>query len=583
MNNNSNSNNSSNNKKVHSGTNGNGNKPRPNKKQRPALRIIPLGGIGEIGKNMTVFEYGNDAIVIDCGLMFPGNDMLGVDYVIPDTTYLDEIKGKIKGFFITHGHEDHIGGTPYVLGNYNVPVYGTKLTMALIELKLAENRVKSGPMHRVEPGEKIKRGVFEVEFIKVSHSIDDAVGFAIKTPVGTIVHTGDFKVDLTPIDGKPIDLSRFAELGSEGVLALLSDSTNAETPGYTISERSVGESFESYFADAKGRIIIATFASNIHRLQQVIDVAKKYNRKVCLTGRSMLKIASVATELGYLDLPEKMQIKMEDLNTVRDSRVVILTTGSQGEEMSGLVRMAAGEHSHLEIKQGDLVILSSSPIPGNEKHISDVISMLYRRGAEVIYGAMAQVHVSGHACQEELKLMLAMVKPTYFIPVHGEYRHLYRHAALAQEMGIKKKNVFIPETGKPIELRNNRAQFGEPVESGVVLIDGLGVGDVGKVVLRDRRVLSQDGLFIVVLTISKDTKELLSDPEIISRGFVYMKESEDLLDRARQVIIETVEGCNNGKSGGYMSVKNSVRKALNGYLYRKTKRSPMILPVVIEV
>ncbi len=553
-------------------------------KQKQTLKIIPLGGIGEVGKNMTVIEYGDDIIVIDCGLMFPGEDMLGVDYVIPDTTYLEKNKEKIRAFILTHGHEDHIGATPYVLPVFaTVPVYGTRLTLALVELKLSENRASSGKLNRIEPGDKVKCGVFEIEFIKVSHSIDDAVGLAITTPLGVIVHTGDFKVDFTPIDGKIIDIPRFTELGNKGVLALMSDSTNAERPGYTISEKSVGESFEKYFSEATGRIIITTFASNIHRLQQVIDVAKKYNRKVCLTGRSILKITSVAKELGYLDLPEKMLLRIEDINSVRDRKVVILTTGSQGEPMSGLVRMAAGEHARLDIKPGDMVIMSSSAIPGNEKYISNVINMLYRRGATVIYGALAQVHVSGHACQEELKLMLSMVKPNYFIPVHGEYRQIYNHAALAYSMGMNKKDVFLAEIGLPIEFKQASASFGEPVDSGIILIDGLGVGDVGKVVLRDRKLLSQDGLFIVVITVSKERRELALEPEIISRGFVYMKESEDLLEHAKSLVIRTVKDCMKAKTGGWMSIKNKLRRALSSYLYRKTKRSPMILPIVIEV
>lgn len=556
---------------------------RPRNAKKQTLKIIPLGGIGEIGKNMTVIEYGNDIVVVDCGLMFPSDEMLGVDYVIPDTTYLEENKEKIKAFVFTHGHEDHIGATPYVLPQFPVPVYGTRLTLSLIELKLAEHRVKSGKLNKVDPGTKVKCGVFEVEFIKVSHSIDDAVGLAIKTPAGVLVHTGDFKVDFTPIDGKTIDISRFTQLGDEGVLALMSDSTNAENPGYTISERSVGESFEKYFADAKGRIIVATFASNIHRLQQVVDVAKKYNCKVCLSGRSMFRITDVAKELGYLDIPEKMLITMDELKSVRDKRVVILTTGSQGEEMSGLVRMATGEHRQVDIKPGDTVILSSSPIPGNEKYISNVINLLYQKGAEVIYGEMAQVHVSGHACQEELKFMLSMVRPKHFIPVHGEYRHLYKHAALAEEMGVKKKDVFIPETGKPIEFKGNTVGYGEPVESGIVLIDGLGIGDVGKVVLRDRQLLSQDGLFIVVVPISRDQHEMVSPPEIISRGFVYMKESEELLAKAKKIVVETIEDSLANKAYGFMVLKNRVRKALSEYLYRETKRSPMILPMIIEV
>ena len=547
------------------------------------LKIIPLGGIGEVGKNMTVVEWQNNILVIDCGMMFPKEEMFGVDYVIPDITYLTKNADKIKGFVITHGHEDHIGATPYVLDKFNVPVYGTRLTLALIETKLAERGVKNKNLRCIQAGEKVKCGCFEIEFIKVSHSIDDAVGIAIHTPEGVIVHTGDFKVDYTPIDGKVIDLNKFGELGKEGVLALMSDSTNAERPGFTISEKSVGATFSEYFKDAKGRIIIATFASNIHRLQQVIDEAKRYNRKICLSGRSMVRIANVATELGYLNLPEKMQISMEEVDSVRDNKVCILTTGSQGEPMSGLVRMASGEHTKLGIKAGDTVIISSTPIPGNERYVSDVINMLFRKGANVVYGKMAQVHVSGHACQEELKLMLSLTKPQYFIPVHGEYRQIYNHAALAYDIGMKKKDVFIPEIGRAIELTRKSAQFGETVPSGIVMIDGLGIGDVGDVVLRDRKLLSQDGLFIVVVTVSKENAELVSGPEIISRGFVYMKESEDLLDHARDIVKKIVADCGHGRVHEWMNLKGKIKKSLSSYLYNMTKRSPMILPIVIEV
>jgi len=553
------------------------------KKNGRKLKIIPLGGIGEVGKNMTVIEWGNDMIVVDCGLMFPKEEMFGIDYVIPDITYLEKNADKLKGFFITHGHEDHIGATPYVLNKFNVPVYGTKLTLALIDIKMAERGGKCKRLTCIQAGDKVSCGVFEVEFIKVSHSIDDAVALAIHTPEGVIVHTGDFKVDYTPIDGKLIDLKKFAELGKQGVLALMSESTNAETPGYTISEKSVGAAFGEYFSDAKGRIIVATFASNIHRLQQVADEARRYNRKICLTGRSMIRIATVATELGYLKLPEKMQISMEEIDSVRDNKVVILTTGSQGEPMSGLVRMASGEHAKLDIKQGDTVIISSTPIPGNERYVSDVINMLYRRGAKVVYGKMAQVHVSGHACQEELKLMLSLTKPRYFIPVHGEYRHVYSHAALAEELGMKKSDVFIPEIGRSIEITRKSAQFGETVPSGIVMIDGLGIGDVGEVVLRDRKLLSSDGLFIVVLTISKENAELVSGPEIISRGFVYMKESEDLLEHARTIVKKVVGDCGRGRIHEWVAIKTKIKKSLSSYLYNVTKRSPMILPIIIEI
>ena len=548
------------------------------------LKIIPLGGLNEIGKNMTAYEYGGEIIVVDCGMAFPGDDMYGIDCVIPDVTYLIKNRSRLRGLFITHGHEDHIGAIPYVLKQVNMPIYCTRFTAGLIKLKLQEHRLlDSTKLVTVEAGQTVKAGKFQVEFIHVNHSIADSVAFAIHTRMGVVVHTGDFKIDSTPIDGEVIDLARFGELGKEGVLALMSDSTNAENKGYTISERSVGQSFEKYFSEAKGRIVIATFASNVHRLQQVVDVARKYNRKICLTGRSILRITSVAKELGYLDIPEKMIVEMDEIDRVRDNKIVILATGSQGEPMSGLVRMAEGEHSKLSVKQGDLVILSSSSIPGNEKNISHVINLLYRQGARVVYGEMAQVHVSGHACQEELKLMLAMIKPQYFIPVHGEERHLYSHANLAYDMGIKHRNVFIPQLGLPIELRQKSAKYGEAVESGIVMIDGLGVGDVGSAVLKDRQVLSQDGLFVVVLTLSRGQKGLVSDPEILSRGFVYVKEAEDLMMHAKKVITRTVNECMSGRGSNWSTIKSKVKSALSSYLYNKTKRSPMILPIIIEV
>ena len=547
------------------------------------LKIIPLGGVGEIGKNMTVLEWGDNILVIDCGFCFPRVDMLGVDYVIPDTTYLEKNRNKIKGIVITHGHEDHIGATPYILRNFAVPVYTTKLTAALIESKLAEHGV-SANINVIKADETIQCGVFQIEFIQVCHSIDDAIGLAVHTPEGVVVHTGDFKVDYTPVGGKSTDLAKFGRLGERGVLALMSDSTNAEREGFTISERSVGASFEKYFIEARGRLIIATFASNIHRLQQVVDLAKRFNRKICLSGRSMVKIAGIAVELGYLKLPEKMQLKMEEVDTVKDNKVVILTTGSQGEPMSGLVRMATGEHSSLQIKQGDKVIISSSPIPGNELYVSGVIDMLYQRGADVVYGGMAKVHVSGHACQEELKLILSLVKPKYFIPVHGEYRHLYKHAQLAKDLGMKPGNVFIPEIGVPIELSAKQgAAVAEQVPSGSILIDGLGIGDVGNVVLRDRKILSQDGLFIVVATISREDAALVSGPEIISRGFIYMRESEQLLIDAKKLVCKVIEDCLTSNVKEWVVIKGKIKKSLSGMLYQKTKRSPMILPIIIEV
>lgn len=549
----------------------------------PSVKIIPLGGIGEIGKNMTVIEFENDIIVIDAGMMFPREEMLGVDYVIADTAYLQKNQSKIKGIFFTHGHEDHIGGTPYILQSLNVPLYGSRLTMALIEAKLTEHPGVEPQINIVKSGDKINAGVFSVEYIHVSHSIDDAMALAITTPIGTIVHTGDFKIDFTPACGEVMELSRFSELGKKGVLALMSDSTNAERPGFTMSESQVGETFVNYFRQAKGRIIVASFASNVHRLQQVIDVAKIFNRKICLSGRSMLKIVNVTRELGYLNVDDEMLVSFDELKKLRDNQVVILTTGSQGETMSGLVRMAMGQHAKLNIKEGDLVIISASPIPGNERYVSDVINMLYRKGANVINDAVDMVHVSGHACQEELKLMLSLVKPKFFIPVHGEYRHLYKHAALAEKMGIKKKNIFIPEIGSVIELNRKLGVQKDTIQSGSVLIDGLGVGDVGNVVLRDRKQLSSDGLFIIVVTVSGETGELISAPDIVSRGFVYMKESEDLLDHARDLIVNIVDHCYQSGFSDWSTLKSSIKKEISNYLYDKTQRSPMILPIIIEV
>ena len=547
------------------------------------LRIIPLGGVGEIGKNMTVIEYDKDMIVIDCGFCFPSETMLGVDYVIPNTSYLEANKDKLRAFFITHGHEDHIGATQYILNKFNVPVYGTKLTLALVEAKLEEYRISTKMLRVTEPGDSVKCGSFVVDFIKVSHSIDDAVGFAIHTPAGTIVHTGDFKVDYTPVDGKIIDLHKFAQLGQKGVLALLSDSTNAEIPGFTESEKNVGDSLNSIFRDAKGRLIIATFASNIHRLQQVVNEANRMGRKICIMGRSMVRYAEVAQRLGYLSINQKMFINPEELDKLPDARVTILTTGSQGESMAGLTRMASGEHPRVNIRPGDTVVISSYPISGNERYVSEVINLLCLRGAKVVHGRLAQVHVSGHACQEELKLMLSLVSPKYFIPVHGEARHLYRHAALAEEMGIDKKNIFIPSIGVPIEMNRQGAQFAEPVSSGSVLIDGLGVGDVGNVVLRDRQVLAAEGLFIVIVTIDKNSGELISSPDIVSRGFVYVKESEELIAEARKLIVDLMNKSATRNAHDWLTIKNKIKKLMSTFLYDKTKRSPMILPIIIEV
>ena len=552
-------------------------------KNKSCIKIIPLGGVGEIGKNMTVIEYVDDIIVIDCGLIFPREDMLGIDYVIPDVSYLEKNKDRLRGILLTHGHEDHIGAIPYLVNTLKAPIYGSKLTLALIETKFVERNITKEDMIPVEAGETVQLGCFKIDVIKVSHSIDGAFAFAIHTPVGVLVHTGDFKVDYTPIDGRIMDLNKFSELGNKGVLALMSDSTNADNPGYTFSEKLVGMTFNSFFNQAKGRIIVATFASNIHRLQQVVDAAKTHSRKVCLSGRSMLRIVGVAQELNYLNIDENMLIGPEELDRYKDNQVVILTTGSQGETMSGLVRMAAGEHPKLSIKPGDLVIISSTPIPGNERYVSDVINMLFKRGANVINEGRADVHVSGHACQEELKLMLALTKPKFFIPVHGEYRHLYSHADIAVKLGMKEDNVFIPELGRTIEMNSKNAVLTATVPSGSVLIDGLGVGDVGNVVLRDRKLLSQDGLFIVVVTVSSETGELISGPEIISRGFVYVRESENLMEEAKQCVIDTIADCEKKQISEWTTIKGKLKKALRDFLYEKTNRNPMLLPIIIEI
>lgn len=553
-------------------------------KNNAKLRIIPLGGLNEIGKNMTAFEYKDEILVVDCGLSFPEDEMLGIDVVIPDITYLLKNKEKVKAIVLTHGHEDHIGALPYVLKKINVPLYGTKLTLGLVENKLKEHRILGDVRTNiVRPGDKINLGKFGVEFIKTSHSIPDAVSLAISTPLGMIIHTGDFKIDYTPIDGDIMDLHRFAQLGSEGVLALLADSTNVERPGYTMSERTVGETFENIFRNVDRRIIVATFASNVHRVQQIINAAYTFNRKVAFSGRSMVNVANVAMELGYLNAPNGMIIDINDLNKYPDNEIVVITTGSQGEPMAALSRMAASEHRKMEIHPGDIVILSATPIPGNEIKVSNVINLLFEKGAEVIYESLADVHVSGHACQEELKLVHSLVKPKYFIPVHGEYRHLRHHASLAESLGMSKENIFVVDNGKVIEISKDFARISGSVDSGNILVDGLGVGDVGNIVLRDRKHLSEDGLMVVVVTISKDDGKVMSGPDIVSRGFVYVRESEDLIDGAKVVVREALKKCEDNNIREWATLKSAIKDTLKGYLYEKTKRRPMILPIIMEV
>jgi ribonuclease J len=508
------------------------------------LNIIPLGGMEEVGKNIVVFEYGDDLIVVDCGLAFPEAEMLGIDLVIPDFTYLLNNREKIRAVLLTHGHEDHIGALPYLLKQIDVPIYGTAFTLALVESKLAEHGIEHAQLRKIRPRDVRKFGCFEVEFIRTNHSTLDTVALAIRTPVGLIVHTSDFKVDYTPVEGEPIDLYRFGALGEEGVLLMLAESTNAERPGYTMSERTISASLEGMFGEAKGRIIISTFSSNIHRIQQIIDSARQYNRKVCFTGRSMLRVAGIAQDLGMLRIRDDMLVGINDIDSIADRKLVIITTGSQGEPMSGLVRMASGEHNQVQIKEGDTVIISALPIPGNEKFVYRVINQLFRCGANVVYGAMAEIHVSGHACQEELKLMHSLVRPKFFLPVHGEYRHLLLHAKLAESMGMPARNILIPQNGRVIQVTKNKICEGGQVQSGGVMVDGLGIGDVGDVVLRDRKHLSEDGLMIVILTISKDNGQLLTDPDVISRGFVYERASEDLIGEARRVVMEAVSAVN---------------------------------------
>ncbi|SKC69626.1 ribonuclease J [Maledivibacter halophilus] len=548
------------------------------------LKIIPLGGLNEIGKNMTVIEYKNEIIIVDCGLSFPEDEMLGIDVVIPDISYLLKNRERVKAIVLTHGHEDHIGALPYVLKKVNVPIYGTKLTLGLVENKFKEHNMLSDVnMNIVKPGDIIKLGRFKVEFIKTSHSIPDAVSLAIDTPLGKIIHTGDFKIDYTPIDGDIMNLHRFAQLGSEGVLALLADSTNVERPGYTMSERTVGETFENIFKNVESRIIVATFASNVHRVQQIINAALTFNRKVAFSGRSMVNVANVAIELGYLNVPKDMIIDVSDLNKYPDNEIVVITTGSQGEPMSALSRMASSEHRKMEIQPGDKVIISATPIPGNEIKVSNVINLLFEKGADVIYESLADVHVSGHACQEELKLIHSLVKPKYFIPVHGEYRHLRQHASLAESLGMARDNIFVIDNGKVIELSNDSARIAGTVDSGNILVDGLGVGDVGNIVLRDRKHLSEDGLMVVVVTISKEDGKVIAGPDIISRGFVYVRESEDLIDGAKLVVREGLKKCESNNVKEWATLKSVIKDVLKGYLYQKTKRRPMILPIIMEV
>ena len=565
-------------------------KPKLNKKEEKGifkksnLKIIPLGGLLEIGKNITVIEYEDDIIIVDCGLGFPEDDMLGVDLVIPDITYLEKNKDKIRGLVITHGHEDHIGGIPYLLKQINVPIYATKLTAGLISNKLEEhNLLRSTRLKEVKPGQTITLGSMKVEFIRITHSIPDACALAIHTPVGTIVHTGDFKIDYTPIDGEIIDLGRLASLGNKGVLALMSDSTNAERKGYTMSESTVGDILDKLFVNCTKRIVVATFSSNVHRVQQIVNSAVKYKRKIAVCGRSMCNMIETARKFGYIKVPDNVFIDIDMIKSYPDDSLVIITTGSQGEPMSALTRMASGEHRKVQITPNDLIIISANPIPGNEKYISKVIDDLMSIGAEVIYNALQDIHVSGHACQEEQKLMLTLVKPKFFIPVHGEYRQLIAHAETAKLLGIPHENIFLTENGKVLELNENEAKFTGHVTSGKVLVDGLGVGDVGNIVLKDRQKLSQDGLIVVVITMDSRSGKIVSGPDVISRGFVYVRESENLMEEIKHLLREELSKCEEKHITDWATLKLVVREELGDYIYKKTKRQPMLIPIIMEV
>ena len=561
------------------------NKSSNKKISKKPVKIIPLGGLGEIGKNITLYEYDGDMFLVDCGMSFPDEDMPGIDIVIPDFTYILENKDKIKGLVVTHGHEDHIGAIPYLLRNFNLPIYATRLTIGLIEGKLREHKLlESANLNVVKAGDVVKLGKFTVEFIHVNHSIPDAAAFAIKCAGGTIVHTGDFKIDTTPIDDRVIDFARFAELGKEGVLALLADSTNAERPGYTASERLVGGSFSNLFAKAEGkRIIVATFSSNIHRIQQIIDEAARCNRKVAVSGRSMLNVVSIASELGYLKVPKDVLTPIEAIKNYTPGQIVVVTTGSQGEPLSALHRMAFSDHRQVEIAPGDMIIISATPIPGNEKLVTKVINELMKRGANVVYERMYDVHVSGHACAEELKLIMSIVKPQYFIPLHGEQKHLMKHAELAQLMGIPKENTVVAQNGSVIELSQKAAKCNEVVTAGRVMVDGLGVGDVGSIVLRDRKLLSDGGIIIVGVTIDAVTREIVAGPDIVSRGFIYMKESEELIGEISDLVWDILERCQYQNIRDWSTIKNKIKDGVSKFLFTKTKRSPMVLPIIMEV
>ena len=552
--------------------------------RKESLRIIPLGGLGEIGKNITAIEYEDEIIVIDCGISFPDEDMYGIDLVIPDIKYLLDNKDKVKGLFLTHGHEDHIGAIPYILKQINMPVYGTKLTIGLVESKLKEHDMLSKTnLIPISPGESIKLNKLIIEFIRVTHSIAESCALAIHTPIGTVLHTGDFKIDYTPIDGKVMDLNRIAQLGQEGILLLMADSTNVERAGHSLSEKIIGETLNRIISNANGRVIVATFASNIHRMQQIADASMMYNRKIVFSGRSMENISNVAMDLGYLHIPKESIVGIEDLNRYPSDKITIITTGSQGEPMAGLSRIAYGSHRHISIEQDDLFIISASPIPGNDKLVSRVINQLYRKGVEVIYEDLEDIHVSGHAYKEELKLIHTLVKPKYFMPVHGEYRHLKHHSDLALKLGMDKSNVFTLETGQVLEISQDKAIATEKVHTGVVFVDGIGIGDVGNIVLRDRRDLARDGMVTIVVAINKETYSIVSGQDIITRGFIYARESEGLIKKIKDVAKEEIEICLENNIIEWQVLKSGVRKSVEQLLYHKTKRRPSVFPIIMEV
>lgn len=553
------------------------------RKESPNLRVIPIGGLNEIGKNLTLLECRKQIMIIDCGLSFPDDEMYGIDIVIPDFSYLLANKDRIVGMVITHGHEDHIGAIPYLLRDLDIPVYGTRLTLGLVENKLKEHGIH-GDLRTIHAGDTIEMGCFSVETIRTTHSIADSICLAINTPAGVVFHTGDFKIDYTPVDGEPIDFSKLAEIGKKGVLLMMCDSTNVTKPGFTASERVVGETIENIFRNVKTRIIIATFSSNVHRVQKIIENAVKFGRKVAVSGRSMENVVALAIELGYLDIPPGTLVDLKMTKNIPDDKLVIITTGSQGEPMSALSRIASGEHKAVKLKKGDTVILSSSPIPGNEKTVSNVVNKLFEKGAEVIYSDIADIHVSGHACQEELKLIHSLIKPKFFMPVHGEYRHLIAHARLAESLGMNKDNIFVLENGDILNVNRHRAiKESGMVEADAILVDGLGVGDVGNIVLRDRKLLSESGLIIVVAAIEKESHTVVSGPDIISRGFVYVRENEMLMEEARKVAMEALDKCQNKRMKDWNAMKAQVRDALSSYIYETTKRSPIILPIFLEV